>query len=252
MPQYGTLDVAAALDGAPTLAALRHEPWTLPGAQLVQLNVEVESGDAVKLIPPALHPSIPPYVTFTVTRFPESPVGAFCLAQVRLVARAGIRPRGFLLGAVVDSADAAEALGSGWGYRCRVGEVALAVRHDRWEGTARLDGREVLRIACVDPQVINGSDIELFDTLTMAKADDEPGGAVIAQVDPEYTYKEAYRGRAAVTVFDGPAWLGHSLLVPEHEVVAVACTVDTDLPSFRFVIDPSRPAVEGTRRIQTS
>ena len=55
-----------------------------------------------------MHPAIPRYVTFLVTRYPESPVGPFVLAQVRLMGRAGAHPRGFVLGAVASTPEAAD------------------------------------------------------------------------------------------------------------------------------------------------
>ena len=51
---------------------------------------------------PAIDPSIPPFASFFAGRVPESPVGPFSLVQVRLVVRAGIRPRALWLGSVGD------------------------------------------------------------------------------------------------------------------------------------------------------
>ena len=55
-----------------------------------------------------------PYATWLVTRYPESPVGPFALAQLRLMGRAGAHPRGFVLAAVASTPEAARALAGGW------------------------------------------------------------------------------------------------------------------------------------------
>ena len=35
-------------------------------------------------------------------------------------------------------------------------------------------------------------------------------------------------------------------------IVGTCCTVDTDLPRIRFVMDPLKPVFQGTRRIRES
>ncbi|HET9157726.1 MAG TPA: hypothetical protein VFN91_13730, partial [Myxococcaceae bacterium] len=83
MPLFGTLDLPTAQ--LPTLRDLDTEPWSLPKAEILQLAFEVPRSTHA-LLPKALHPAIPSYVTIWVTRYPESPVGPFLLAQLRLMA----------------------------------------------------------------------------------------------------------------------------------------------------------------------
>jgi hypothetical protein len=251
-PVTGRLDVASALAICPELPSLQPDPWDLPGAAVVSVSFEIDEATGETGLPPAMHPSIPPYAMFSVLDAPESPVGPFTLGQVRIVGRAGIRPRGFLIGAVCTSAEAADALSSGWGYRVEVGEVSLATRHDRWAGVVQRDGAVVMEAVCRDPQVINGGDVDLIDSLHLVR---HGGEGLIVQVDPEYTYHEAHRGHGELPVFDPQAWGAGPLqgvVRPTTPNVAVACRVDTDLPTPRFVIDPLKPAVEGTRRLETS
>ena len=96
----------------------RRPTWELPDAQFLQINWEVLDEGAIGLTPPSLHPSIPPFASFFAGHYPESPVGPFSLVQVRLVVRAGIRPRGLCLGAVCDSPAATEALRTTGASRC--------------------------------------------------------------------------------------------------------------------------------------
>lgn len=247
MPLFGTLDVASALATAPTVDDLAPPTWQLPGATVLQVSYEVREEPALAITPPALHPSIPPYATFSVLRCPESPVGPFHLALVRLIVRAGIRPRGLLIGAFTDSDEAADALARGWGYRIRTAGVTLHRRHDRIRGTVEIDGRTALDVALDDPEPVAGSDLELFDDLHLTKV--AGGDPVIVQVDPTYVYHAADRGRADLAAYDAAA-LGTAGVDPVYRVVAVACSADIELAAPRFVLDPERPAVEGTRRLQ--
>ena len=45
------------------------------------------------LLPRAMHPALPSYVILAVTKYPESPVGPFTLAVLRLGSRAGAHGR---------------------------------------------------------------------------------------------------------------------------------------------------------------
>lgn len=247
MPFFGTLDVDAALADAPTMTDLAPAAWDLPGAEVVQVSFEVDEAPALAITPPALHPSIPPYATFSVLDFPTSPHGPFTLAMVRLIVRAGIRPRGLLLGAYTNSAAAADALASGWGYKVTLADVNFHRRYGSIGGSVTVDGTVGLAVSLEDPEPVAPGDLELFDNLHLTNlADQDP---VIVQVDPTYEYASADRGTADLAVFQ-PDSLGIVGLEPVYPVVAVACRADMQLDAPRFVMDPSKPAVQSTRRLQ--
>lgn len=249
MPLFGELDLAQALAAAPTVSDLTPDTWSLPGAETLQVSFEVAEAAALSITPPALHPSIPPYATFSVVRFPESPVGSFNLAMVRLIVRAGIRPRGLLISAFTDSEAAAEQLRSGWGYKVSVADVGYSRRHNRIQGTVAIDGTTVMDARLEDPEPVSGGDLELFDNLHLANMAD--GDPLIVQVDPGYSYNRAERGAPALERFDAAA-LGATGIDPVYGVVAVACDADMELAAPRFVIDPTIPAIKGTRRLHPS
>jgi hypothetical protein len=249
MPLFGTLDIAPHIDEAPRLATLQPEPWETPGAQILQVMYEIAEGRVLDLLPPALHPTIPPVVTFTVARYPDTPVGPFTLAQVRLGCRAGVRPRGFLLRAYCDSADARAALAANWGYACREGEIALHHYHDRIEATVRAGGADVLRMALVDPEPISGGDIQYTANMNLARLPESDGGEpVLVQVDPEYAFRRAERGRARLDAFERGAWAADAV-EPVYAVIASYAVCDTGFPRIRYVVDPAKPALAGTRAV---
>lgn len=249
MPFFGTLDLALGLAGAPVMTDLSPATWSLPGAEVLQVSYEVDEAPALAITPSSLHPSIPPYATFSVARYPESPHGPFSLAMVRLIVRAGIRPRGYLVGAWCDNEAASAALAAGWGFRIGAADVSFVRNYQAIRGTVTIGGRTALDVALIDPEPIVGADLELFDNLHLTNVEGrEP---VIVQVDPTYTFSSADRGRAELATYE-PEVLGTTGIVPVYRVIAVACKADIELAAPRFVIDPTKPAIQGTRRLSSA
>lgn len=252
MPQFGLLDLASIAPRLPTLPDLDTHAWTLPGAETMQLLMETQRARADALLPKAMHPAVPAYLAFTFTRCPESPVGPFTLATVRLGSRAGAHPRGLVLGAYASTPAAADGLRRGWGIPAIAAQVSLTRRHDRVMGVVVKDGKILLDCALVNPEAISGSDVQLINWVTMANAPlDGTTAPLLIQVDPKFTFHKAERGRPEVRVFDGAAWNAGDL-TPTDPIVATVATVDTDLPRIRFVMDPLKPVYQGTRRIRES
>ncbi len=248
MPRSGLLDVAATPTDVPTMASLDAPSWEMENAQFLQINWEVEDASALALTPPSLHPSIPPFASFFAARVPESPVGPFSIVQVRLVVRAGIRPRGLCLGAVCDSPAAVDALRSHWGYPVQLGDVYAASRHDHVRFTASLDGHEVVDLAVHTADVINGSDLMTFDNLHLVRVGDE-AALKLVQVDPEYTIHQADRGRPEVRLPDLHALGMRGDLRLTSPIVGFTFRADTDLVPIRFVIDAVESALTSTKRV---
>jgi len=227
------------------------EIWPLPNADILQLAFEVPRSTE-SLLPRAMHPAIPPYATIWVTRYPESPVGSFTVAQLRLMARAGAHPRGLVLGAVASTEEAAAALRERWGLPAVPGKVTFTRRHDRIMATAVRDGLTVLDCEMVDPEVISGGDVQYIHSITLANAPlDGKTGPLLVQVDSRYTIKKAERGRPRVGTLVASAWRAGPLQ-PGNPIAATVTTCDTDLPRIRFVMDTEIPVVRGTRRIRES
>ena len=251
MPTFGTLEVTAVADRLATVRDLDTEAWALPGAEILQLAFEVPRATEA-LLPRAMHPAIPPYATIWVTHYPESPVGAFTLAQLRLMGRAGAHPRGLVLGAVASTMEAAAALRERWGLPAVPGRVTFTRRHDRITATAVRDGVTVLDCALIDPGPISGGDVQYIHSVTLARAPlDGATAPRLLQVDSRYTFKKAERGRPHVGVLVPSAW-GAGPLLPQNPIAATVTSCDTDLPRIRFVMDTEVPVVRGTRRIRES
>ena len=125
-------------------------------------------------------------------------------------------------------------------------------RHDRVMGTVKKDGKTILDCALVDPQPVAGSDVQYINWVTAANAPlDGTIQPMLIQVDPKYTFHKAERGKPQVNVFDPAAWNAPTIEL-SNAIVGTCCTVDTDLPRIRFVMDPIKPVFQGTRRIRES
>jgi hypothetical protein len=250
MPHSGKQDVQAAAQRAPLLMGFDTETWELPGAELLHLSFEIVEEPAEWLIPAALHPSIPPYATLSIARYPQSPVGPFALAQVRVVARAGARPRGYLLGAYTDSEKAATELRARWGFTIALGTVFLDPRHDRIIGRVQRGEQTILDMALQAPEQISGSDVTYADSLhpvrVLEKGTEKP---ILIQVDPEYVFHSAHRGRARLLSFQADAWGGDNRLRCTSPITATFVRCDTDLPRLRFALDPGVPDARGRIRL---
>ncbi len=249
MPLFGALELASVAARLPRLKDLDTEAWTLPRVEIIQLAWEAND-ETQALLPRAMHPAIPPYVTVVVTCCPESPVGPFALAQLRLMGRAGAHPRGYVLGAVATTAEAARALGERWGFPAAVGAVTVKRYHDQVTVSVARAGAPVLEAAVVNPEVISGGDIQYIHSVTLAQVPDngraEPR---LLQVDSHYTFQKAERGRPKLVRLDAAAWNAPGL-EPRAPIAASVTTCDTDLPQIRFVMDPERPVIQGTRKIR--
>jgi len=251
MPLFGALELDLAAPRLPALRDLDAETWTLPQAEILQLAFEVPRATHA-LLPRAMHPAIPPYVTIHVTRYPESPVGPFNLASLRLMGRAGAHPRGFFLGAVASTPAAAAGLREGWGLPAVAGSVTLRRRHDRVMASVTRDGAPILECALVDPQPISGGDVQYIHSVTLGQVSlDGKTAPWLVQVDPRYTFHKAERGRPEVSRLDPEAWNTGAMRL-QNPIAATVCTVDTDMPRIRFVMDPEVPVVKGTRKIRDS
>ncbi len=253
MPLFGQLDLQAVLPELPRMPDLETEPWELPGAEMLYLTLEVEADVVDPLLPKALHPAVPRYVSVIVTQFPDSPIGPFRLAQLRLMARAGVHPRGYVIHGYTDQERAAAELRRRWGFPLETADdIRLRAYHDRVFAAVHKDGRTLLDAGLSHYEVVAGTDINFISSVHLAQVDKlEPPGPRLVQVDPRYTIHKAERGRPELDVLDEDAWHVQGFKVV-NPIIGTLTTVDTDLPRIRFIMDPEIPVIHGTTRVRES
>jgi hypothetical protein len=248
-PRFGTLDLAKFAKSVSTINDYKTDALTLKGVQILELHMEIDDDPAIALLPATMHPAIPQYAIFNVIHAPQSDWGPFTIAEVRVAGRTGVRPRGFVLRSYIDNDDAAKALSSRWGFPVAKGDVTLRVLHDRVVGRVKLAGKTVYEIEEQDRDSIGGGDIQYIASMHLAKSkvDDK---LVVVQVDPEYVFTKAERGRARVVALDPEAFgATASNLNVMNPIMACFTTADMTLPKVRYICNPELPAMQGTTKV---
>ena len=248
-PRFGTLDLAKFAQSVSAIDGYKTEPLTIKGAQILELHMEIDDDPAIALLPATMHPSIPQYAIFNVLHAPHSEWGPFTMAEVRVAGRTGVRPRGFVLRSYIDNDDAAKALSSRWGFPVAKGDVSLRVSHDRIVGRVKLGGKTVYEIEEQDRDAIGAGDIQYIASMHLArnKQDDK---LVLVQVDPEYVFSKAERGKPRVVTLDHEAFgATASTLNVMNPIMACFTTADVTLPKIRYICNPELPAMQGTTKV---
>jgi hypothetical protein len=249
MPLAGSLDIRPLLSGSPEVVLDDEAELRVDDVDILQVLYEVRVADRESLVPPALNPTIPPVVSFLVYRAKDSAFGPFALAQVRLTARSGVRPRAYLVSARCDNTALSSVLARSWGFRVTPGEVALRRFHDRVDCVVTDGGRAILDVSLIDPVPVTGHDVQYPPGMHLGRV--ERGGVWvprIVQVDSEYEFRRADRGRPSLTSFDPSAW-GDERLVPDIAVSASFAACDMTIANVRYICNPDIPASEGTEKV---
>lgn len=250
MPLFGQLNVETRLAHLPKVPHVDTEAWELAGVECLQLSFEVGQEAADAVLPRAMHPAVPRYITFVVWKVPQSPVGSFHLVQLRLMARAGVFPRGYVLRAYTDAEAATQELQQRWGFPAATAEaITLRTHYDRVFASVRSAGKSILDIAMSHSEVVSGADIQYISSIHLAQVTGPTfSGPRLLQVDPKYTFHKAERGRPILNHLDEKAWNCENFMVM-NAIVGNFATVDTDLPQIRFVMDTDIPVAQGTTKV---
>ena len=71
---------------------------------------------------------------------------------------------------------------------------------------------------------------------------------LLVQVDPEFTFHRAERGRPEVSQFAAEAWNADGVEIA-YPVAASFALADTGFPKIRYVVNPDLPALAGSRMV---
>ena len=241
----GSANVDLLAARAPAIEGFEGEPVTCEQAEVLQVAYESATLHREATLPPALHPTDPPIVTWLLYRCPASPWWSFALAQTRIQCRSGLRLRGFLVSAVVDNAVAAEALGKRWGFATQAGQVELRRYYDSMRAAVVTNGRTILDVNVSDPNPLSAADVHYVANMNLAHT---ARGLRLVQVEPRYQVQRVERGRPRVAAFDGAAW-GDARVQPVYPVAASLAVADITIPRIRFVCRPDVLAFDGTESV---
>ncbi len=238
MHRYGNGDIKSWLASAPVIASLKPEPWTLKGVRTMEARCEVDDDPADALVPPSLRPAMPAYVSIVISRIPDSPVGAFGLAEVRVAARVGPRPTYFILKSFCDSDDARKELASRWGYRVAAGAVAMREDHYRAVGTVTVGRKVVLDFTLSHREPLPGTRFNQLATVNLCKLDGKP---ILAGLAIESNFGANDKGKQRITLDNDAIGVGRSLKLLNPTAATVGVT-DWTMGAIEFTVDPAQPA----------
>ncbi len=241
----GTANVEELAARAPVIETFDGDPVTCEQADVLLVTHEIAVPHRESMLPPGLHPTDPPIVTWLVYRCPASPWGRFAMAQMRIECRSGLRLRGFLVSAVVDNAAAAQALARCWGFATRHGQIELHRYYDSLRVAVATGGCSILDVLVFDPIPLSPADVQYVANMNLAHT---PRGLRLVQVEPRYQIQRVERGRPRVKEFDGAAW-GDARVQPTYPVAASLAIADITMPCIRFVCRPDVLAFDGTEPV---
>jgi len=241
----GTADIARLADAAPVIPAYLAEPLVFDGVTLLQMVLEMRNGAREAVLPPALHPTIPPTLSVQVWQIAASPWGAFGMAVARVSCRGGVRARGFTVAAVASTEGACRGLRETLGYPALPADVRCFASYSGAEAAVVRDGRELFRARAIDPVPMGADDVQYTSTLNLAQV---PAGLRLVQVDFDVQPERVERLHGHLEVFDASAW-GNPLLDPYFVVATSVATGRVTFPPLRFLLRPAELAFTGTEAI---
>ncbi len=248
----GTAAIDELAAGAPEIAAFGTESVRLGGVTGLSLVAELRRPAREAVLPPGLHPIVPPAMSLLAWDVSESPWGAFSAAFVRVVCRSGARARTFCVGAAASTHDAVAGLRSQFGFPAQRAHVALRRHYDGVDLTvAPVDSASngtgpMLELSALDPDPLSVGDLQHVGSMNLAHT---PLGLRLVQVETHHEPSRVERLAARIDAFDAAAW-GQPLLDPYWVVSCSVSLEDVEIPAIRFVCDPALPAAEGTERVQ--
>ncbi|HZZ36813.1 MAG TPA: hypothetical protein VFE03_13905 [Caulobacteraceae bacterium] len=243
MPVFGTFKPELAK--LPKVKAPAVDKIEIESAQTLTFTFEVLSKEAIAALPACYHPPFPTYCTLAVRKHDDGPYGAFTVAELRLHARAGSHYVGLVLGAFCDNDKAAAWLANAYGAPIETAQVSLTKRHFGYEARVARDSRTILEALEEMPGFISGSDVLYVQNHNLANLD---GEAIVIAEEFEYAIKEARRGSARFAALDLAAFGAPTLKLSNHLPSTWTAGTWAYMP-VRFLMDPTKPAMAGTRRI---
>ena len=242
----GNVDPGALAVRAPEVPVFHRSEIRFAGVTCLQLSAEMRNSARESVLPPSLHPTIPPALSLQIYAVDESDWGAFRYACVRVSCRSGVRARGFTTGAVVDGdIKVLQGMRSLLGFPAVAGTIRLRHGYDGVSASVVQDGAVTLAVEGIDPEPLGNDDVQYTGTLNLAQT---PNGLRLMQIESHTTSAQAERLRARLLTFGGAAW-GNELLVPARVIAASVATMELVYPPVRFVCRPDELAFTGTEPV---
>lgn len=241
----GTADVQLLAEAAPSLDAYFREPIRLDEVTLFQMVMEMRNGAREAVLPPSLHPTIPPTLSMQVWQVGESPWGGFRMAVARVSCRGGVRARGFTTAVAASTERACQGLRDTFGYPARQADIQLLASYSGVEAAVSVAGDATFEAYAIDPLPMGPDDVQYTSTLNLAHV---PAGLRLLQLDFDVAPARVERLEAYLEVFEPAAW-GNDRLDPYFVVTSSLASGSVTFAPPRFLLRPDELAFTGTETI---
>lgn len=241
----GTADLNELAAGAPEIPGYFDQPIVLEDVTLLQILMEMRNGAREAVLPPSLHPTIPPSLSMQVWQVGSGPWGAFAMAVARVSCRGGVRARGFTTGAAASTPAAVAGLSSQLGYPARLADVTLHASYSGAEVAVVEAGRQTFAASAIDPVPLDADDVQYTSTLNLARV---PAGLRLVQAEFHLEPQRVERLHGRLQQFAPHAW-GNERLDPYFVVAASLAAGRVTFPPLRFQLRPDELAFTGTETI---
>jgi hypothetical protein len=212
---------------------------------LFQMVMEMRNAAREAVLPPSLHPTVPPTLSVQVWRVGASPWGAFVMVVARVSCRGGVRARGFTTGVAASTAAAVQGLRDNLGYPARLADVTFTASYSGVEAAVAESGQDSFRASAIDPVPLGADDVQYTGTLNLAHT---PSGLRLVQVEFHLEPQRVERLKPRLQAFAPAAW-GSDRLDPYHVVAASLASGTVSFPPLRFLLRPDELAFTGTESI---
>lgn len=244
----GTADIEALAAGAAVITAYQPDAVTLEDVCCLQVTAEMDNRAREAVLPPSLHPTVPPALSIQAWDVGGSPWGPFMMVVSRVYCRSGVRARGFTVSTFVSTDEAAKGLSRVYGFPAVQAGISFRHGYDGADLHLQISSESAMVISAIDPEPMGQDDVQYTSTLNLAQT---PNGLRLVQVEADHYPDRVDRLSAGMPVFNG-GLVGNPLLVPRRIVSASMTSGKVELPALRFVCRPDELAFTGTEPVNLS
>lgn len=241
----GSADVDVLAQDAAVIHAFNKDAVVFDDLVCFQMTAEMHNQAREPVLPPALHPTVPPALSIQVWQIGRSPFGAFNMALARVSCRSGVRARGFTTQVLTSTDEATEGMRTTFGSPARQGDIDFRHSYHGVDITVRTGNSGILKISALDPEPMDLNDVQYTGTLNLANT---PNGLRLVQLEAHHDATRVERLQAKLRHFDAAAW-GNPLLDPYRVVSASIATETVTFPAIRFVCKVDETAFTGTEPV---
>jgi len=241
----GTANIERLAESAPTISEYQKDLIEFRDVTCFQMTMEMRNEAREAVLPPGLHPTIPPAISLQVWEIGDCIWGPFTMAICRITCRSGVRARGFTSGVYATSKEASQNLATNLGFPSAVADIHFRHSYDGADIQVIHSGKEVLSISSLDPEPMGLNDLQYTGNLNLAHT---PNGLRLVQLEVHHEASRVERLTSRLMSFDGKAW-GNELLKPYHMVSSSIASETISIPPIRFVCKPDELAFTGTESI---